>query len=121
MIELGFPGGSAGKESARNARDLGSIPGLGTSPGEGSSNPLQYSGLEKSMGYPWGHKESDKTEQLSLSLLIELEQRAWIVFTQAPCLWKRWKRYSVHFSVLRRNKICSVTFFSACVFDFKGN
>ena len=32
---LGFPGGSAGKESARNARDLGSVPGLGRSPGEG--------------------------------------------------------------------------------------
>ena len=42
----GFPGGSAGKESARNAGDLGSIPGLGRSPGEGNSCPLQYSGLE---------------------------------------------------------------------------
>ena len=61
--------------------DLGSIPGLGTSPGEGNGYPLQYSGLEKSVGYPWGCKESDKTERLSLSLLIELEQRAWIVFT----------------------------------------
>ena len=61
--------------------DLGSIPGLGTSPGEGNGYPLQYSGLEKSVGYQWGCKESDKTERLSLSLLIELEQRAWIVFT----------------------------------------
>ena len=61
--------------------DLDSIPGLGTSPGEGNGYPLQYSGLEKSVGYPWGCKESDKTERLSLSLLIELEQRAWIVFT----------------------------------------
>ena len=41
-----FPGGSAGKESARNAGDLGSIPGLGRSPGEGKGYPLQYSGLE---------------------------------------------------------------------------
>ena len=46
---LGFPGGSAGKESACNAGDLGSIPGLGRSPGEGHSYPLQYSGLENSM------------------------------------------------------------------------
>ena len=60
--ERGFPGGSAGKESARNAVDLGSIPGLGRSPGEGKGYPLQYSGLENSMDYPWGHKESDVTE-----------------------------------------------------------
>ena len=44
----GFPCGSAGKESACNIRDLGSIPGLGRSPGEGKSYPLQYSGLESS-------------------------------------------------------------------------
>ena len=113
---MDFPCGSAGKESACNVGDLGSVPGLGTSPGEGNGYPFQYSGLEKSVG-----KESDKTERLSLSLLIELEQRAWIVFIQAPCLWKRWKLCSVHFSVLRRNKICSFTFFSACVFDFKGS
>jgi len=47
---LGFPGGSAGKESACYVGDLGSIPGLGRSPGEGTSYPLQYSGLENSMG-----------------------------------------------------------------------
>ena len=46
---LGFPCGSAGKESASNARDLGLIPGLGRSPEEGKSYPLQYSGLENSM------------------------------------------------------------------------
>ena len=44
-----FPCGSAGKESACNAGDLGSIPGLGRSSGEGKGYPLQYSGLEKSM------------------------------------------------------------------------
>ena len=43
---LGFPGGSAGKESTCNLGDLGSIPGLGRSPGEGKGFPLQYSGLE---------------------------------------------------------------------------
>ena len=46
---LGFPGSSAGKESTCHARDLGSIPELGRSPGEGHGNPLQYSGLENSM------------------------------------------------------------------------
>ena len=46
---LGFPGGLAGKESACNVGNLGSIPGLGRSPGEGNSYPLQYSGLENSM------------------------------------------------------------------------
>ena len=63
-----FPGGSGGKVSVYNAEDLGSIPGSGRSPGEGSGNPLHYSCLENSMdlvGYsPWGHKESDMTERL---------------------------------------------------------
>ena len=49
LEEMGFPGGSAGKESACNAGDLGSIPMLGRSPGEGSEYPLQYSCLENSM------------------------------------------------------------------------
>ena len=46
---LAFPGGSAGRESVCNARDLGLIPGLGRSPGEGKGYPLQYSGLENSI------------------------------------------------------------------------
>ena len=71
---LGFPCGSAGKESARNAGDLGSIPGLERSPGEGKSYPLQYSGLENSMdwiahGVPKSHSQLSKTEQFSLRLL----------------------------------------------------
>ena len=45
---MGFPGGSAGKESTCNAGDLGLIPGLGRSPGEGKGYPLQCSGLENS-------------------------------------------------------------------------
>ena len=49
LLARGFPGGSAGKESACNAGDLGSIPGLGRSPGEGNGHPLQYSGLKNSM------------------------------------------------------------------------
>ena len=48
------PCGSAGKESACNVGDLGSIPGLGRSPGEGKGYPLQYSGLENSMDESMG-------------------------------------------------------------------
>ena len=46
---MGFPGGSDGKESACNARDLSLISGLGRAPGEGNGYPLQYSCLENSM------------------------------------------------------------------------
>jgi len=66
----------AGKEFACNAGDLGLFPGLGRSPGERKEYPLQYSGLENSidcMYSPWGHKESDMTERLSLSLFIGKE------------------------------------------------
>ena len=49
-VFLGFPCGSAGKESACNVGDLGLIPALGRSPGEGKGYPLQYSGLDNPMG-----------------------------------------------------------------------
>ena len=72
---LSFPGGSDGKESACKVGDLGLIPGLGRSPGEGNGNPLQFSCLENPMdGGAWwatsprGRKESD---MISLSLLIQ--------------------------------------------------
>ena len=48
-LKNGFPGSSDGKASAYNMGDLGSIPGLGRSPGEGNGNPLQYSCLENPM------------------------------------------------------------------------
>ena len=64
---LGFPCGSAGKEFAHNSGDLGLIPGLGRSPGEGQGYPLQYSGLENSVDcIVHGVKESDTTERLFL-------------------------------------------------------
>ena len=66
---LSFSGGSGGKTSTCNAGDLGSISGLGRSPGGGHSNPLQYSCLENPLalrslvGYiPWYRRESDTTE-----------------------------------------------------------
>ena len=67
--------GSDSKESACNAGDLGLIPRSGRSPGGGHGNSLRYSCLENShgqrslVGYsPWGCKESDTTEQLTLAL-----------------------------------------------------
>ena len=62
---MGFPCDSAGKESACNAGDLGLIPGLGRSPGEGKDYSLQYSGLENSMDYMGsqrvGHDQATST------------------------------------------------------------
>ena len=75
-VFLSFPCGSDSKEAARNAGDLGSIPGWGRSPGGGHGNPFQYSCLENPHGEgslvgptPWGHKESDTTEPLSTALI----------------------------------------------------
>ena len=74
FIILGFPGGSDSKESACTAGDLGLIPGLGRSHGGGHGNTLQYSCLDTShgqrslVGYsPWGRKELDMTELLSIA------------------------------------------------------
>ena len=72
MIRSGYPGSSAGKELACNVGYLGSMPGLGRSPGGGHSNPLQHSCLENPYGQrslvgyrPWSCKELYMTEQLS--------------------------------------------------------
>ena len=69
---LGLPCGSAGKESTCNAGDVGSIPGLGRSPGEEKGYPLQYSCMVNSMDYTVheSHKESDTTEWLSWASLL---------------------------------------------------
>ena len=73
LVFLGFPGGSDTKESYWDVEELGSIPGLGRSAGEGHGNPLQYARLENPHGQrslagycPWGCKESDTTEWLSM-------------------------------------------------------
>ena len=69
-LDLGFPSGSDGKESACNVRDLGSIPGLGISPGGGHGNSCleNFHGQRSMVGYsPWGCKRSDQTERLSIA------------------------------------------------------
>ena len=65
ILGLGFHCGSAGKESACNEGDLGSIPRLGRSPGERKGylpTPVFWSGEFHGLYSPWGHKESDTTE-----------------------------------------------------------
>ena len=70
LNSTGFPGGSAGKETTCNVGDLGSIPGLGRSHGEGKDYLLLFWPGEFHGRYsPWGYKELDTTERLSLSLL----------------------------------------------------
>ena len=86
MKPFGFPCGSAVKESACNAADLGSVPGLGGSPGEGKGYPLQYRGGEFHGLYgPWGRQETDTAEQLSLTGFL------WgkLVGILSHCSWKQ--------------------------------
>ena len=70
-----FPGGSEVKASACNAGDLGSIPGLGRSPGEGNGNPLQYSCLENPMdgGVWWSVVHGVVTSRTRLSDFTSLQ------------------------------------------------
>ena len=67
---MGFPGGSVIKNPPTNAGDVGSIPGLGRSPGKGNGNTLQHPCLKKSHGYrslagksPWHRRELSRTQQ----------------------------------------------------------
>ena len=69
VTRLGFPGGSDCKESACRAGDLGLIPGLGRSPGEGKGYPLQYYSVENSMdkGARWATVHGVTKSQTQLS------------------------------------------------------
>ena len=101
-LSWGFSCGSAGKESACNAGDLGLIPGLGRSPGEGKAYPLQYSGLEDSMDYTVhgvtkSRRRLSRTLSLTVSFIVQkllnlirfhLFISAFISFTLEPDLKK---------------------------------
>ena len=80
----GFPHSSVGKESACHVGNLGSIPGLGRSHGEGKVYPLQFSGLENSMD-SIVHRvaESDTTERLSLEIFCVSQS---ILYFKSPKL-----------------------------------
>ena len=112
----GFPGGSNGEESACNVRDLGSIPGLGRSPGEGNGNPLQYSCLENLVdrGAWWatvhGVAKTDTTEWLTLSLYTEHLLCFWIFSWSKESLGLP-KQYVVEFLL---NKWGSVKWNDSC-------
>ena len=76
---MNFPVGSDDKESACNAGDPYSIPGLERAPGEGNGNPFQYSCLENAHGQrnlagcsPWDCEELDMTEQLNTAHALSL-------------------------------------------------
>ena len=104
MHYMGFPGGSDSKESTCNVRELGSIPGLGRSPGGEHGNPLQYSCLENPhgqrslVGYsPWGRKESDTTEQI------------WSLHSTMHCIRNKYK------VTLSLPNISSIAFITYCL------
>ena len=85
---MGFPCGSAGKESAYNAGDMGSISALGRSPGEGKGYPLQYSVLENTMGFTvhGGHKQTRLshfhfTSHIKDNALAEMLKNALIIYS----------------------------------------
>ena len=96
---MDFPRVSAGEESAWNAAELDLIPGLGRFPGERKGYPLQYSGLENSMG----HKEVDTSKQLSLF-------REVIYISLKVSLTKFCQIISSLFSLLLRYYILSIVF-----------
>ena len=115
---VGFPGASAGKESTCNVGNLGSVPGLVRSPGEWKGYPLQYCGLKNSMDCmysPWGHKESDTTEWLSLSLPVKKDTSGSLPSAVAPH-WLRpltWRQSCFH-SLLANHRAPEVLWHTGC-------
>ena len=92
---LGFPSSSDGKASICNAGDLGSIPGLGRSPGEGNGYPLYYSGLENSMdrGSWWATVHG------------VVKRRTWLSDFHIPCTWQSRFKFWVPSKNLRQNTL----------------
>ena len=111
-VYVGFPGGSEDKEATCSAGDLGSIPGLGRSPGEGTSYLLQYSGLENSMNYIVHQLDGIPVELFQILKddavkgLHSIYQHIWKT-QQWPQDWKR----SVFISITKKGnaKECSTT------------
>ena len=91
----GFPCGSASKESTCNAGDLGSIPGLERSPGEGKGYPFQYSSLENSMDCIV-HEVTNSWTQLSEFHLQKGKQRVTMRPSSFPCKYMLWAELHSH-------------------------
>ena len=107
LHNMGFPGGSDGKEFACDVGDLGSIPGLGRSLGGGRSNPLQYSCLENSHGQRslaayslWCCKDLDMTEQLRTA------QDTWVISGLLKLNWIQ--AISCNFEIMIESMICTL-------------
>ena len=96
-VFLGFPCGSAGKESACNVGNLGSIPGLGRFPGKGKGYPLQYSGLENSMDcFVSGVAKSwTRLSNFHFHFLFIIYHILWVIFLSVDST----ANYSVSFSL----------------------
>ena len=113
----GFPGGSDGKESACNVGDLGSIPGLGRSPGEWKGNPLQYSCLENStdIGARWATVHGVTK---SLTQLGDFHFPSIRVFSSELALCIRWPNYwSFCFSIRPSSEYSGLISFRIDWFD----
>ena len=115
---LGFPGGSDGKESVCNAGDLGLIPGLGRSPGEGNGNILQYSCLENPMdrGAWWDAVHGVSKSQTQLEWLTQTHTNT---THSSFCIYGgllfSWKHRHLNFRficllILRKKKCCHIVF-----------
>ena len=95
-VFLGFPGGSAAKESTCNVGDQDSIPGLGRSPGEGNGYPLQYSGLENSMDCTVHRITKSRTRLSSFSKKKTTVQEKLSILTSLSriCVYPQWTKES---------------------------
>ena len=112
MVYWGFPGSSAGKESACNARDLGSVPRLGRSSGEGNGYPLQFSGLENSMdsivngvakSWAW-------PSDFHLYNLINFWLKQYLVFVLlAQCKYYSELSHAIHYDYICFSNACLLT------------
>ena len=97
----GFPGGSAGKESTCNAEDLGSVPGLGRSPGEGNwlPTPVFWPGEFHGWYSPWGRKELDTTDWLSFHFNINYKKMYILVTLDGTILTEKniWNSIKIYY------------------------
>ena len=109
---MGFPGGLAGKESACSVEDLGSIPGLGRSPGGGHGSPLQYSCLENPHrqgslvgSTPWSHRvghdwvTEHSTQHRNNNSLVVFGF-SWLLYVSLFVYCGLYLSYQSHFSVI---------------------
>ena len=95
-----FPGGSDGKVSVYNVRDLGLIPGLGRFPGEGNGNPLQYSCLENPMGggawWATVHgvtKSQTRLSDFTFTFTLHITSLVAQMVKRLPAVWETWVQY----------------------------